>query len=91
MVALVPLVTVANTTTVPAAVVLRVLPVMLAPVVPLSCMLHTMFLLVALEGATVPESVSGVPTVASVGTFVISVTATNDGADALTLMVNSFV
>ena len=75
-----PLTMVAVTTTVPVAVGVRVLP----PVKfarPLFNV-HTMFLFVALEGTTVPDSISAVPTVAVSGTPVISVTATKAGVAA---------
>ena len=74
-----PLAMVAVTVTVPAAVVFKVLPEMVAPVLPADFTLQTMVLLVALVGATVPVSVSGVPAVAAVGTPVMFVTATNVG------------
>ena len=59
MVGVAPFVIVALTVAVPAAVVFRVLPLMVAPVVPALNTLHVMVLLVALLGATVPLSVSG--------------------------------
>jgi len=68
---------VAVTTAVPAAVALKVLPLIVAPVVPAFLTLHTIVLFVAFAGATVPVSVSGVPAVALAGTPVISVTAVN--------------
>jgi hypothetical protein len=61
MLAEAPLVTVALTVTVPAAVVVSVLPLMEAPVVPAFDTDQVMVLLVASEGATVPES-ANVPT-----------------------------
>ena len=57
MVAVSPLTIVARTVTEPAAVVLSVLPLIVAPVVPALCTVHVMFLLVALVGSTVPLSV----------------------------------
>ena len=74
MLAVLPLVMVALTVTVPAAVVLSVLPLMVAPVVPEFHTLHVIVLFVAFEGFTVPVSVSGVPAVAVVGTPVMLVT-----------------
>jgi len=65
----------AVTVTVPAAVVVRVFPLIVALVVPDDFTVHTMVLLVAFAGPTVPERVS-VPTEAVVGTPVIPVTAT---------------
>ena len=71
---------VAVTVTVPAAVVLRILPpVIVAPVVPALLTLQVMFLFVAFAGFTVPASVSGVPDVAEDGTPVILVTGTSEG------------
>jgi len=71
-----PLAIVAETVTVPAAVVLKVLPLILAPVVPALLTAHAMVWLVALEGETVPERVRGVPAVPVVGTLEIFVTGT---------------
>jgi len=62
-----PLAIVPVTVTVPAAVVLRVFPLIVAPVVPDDFTDHTMVLLVALVGATVPERVR-LPTEAVPGT-----------------------
>ena len=67
---------VAVTITVPAAFVVRVFPLMVAPVVPALFTDHTIVLLVALEGTTVPERAMGVPATPLVGTPVIPVTAT---------------
>lgn len=79
-----PFTTVARTTTVPAAVPVKVFPEMVAAA-PLTRD-HVIVLFVAFAGFTVPVSVSGVPTVAVVGTPVIEVT----GTDA-TVMVKSLV
>ena len=70
----VPFVMVANMVAVPSAVVLKMLPVMVAPVVPALCTLHVMVWLVALLGTTVPVNSNGVPAVAALGTPVMSVT-----------------
>jgi hypothetical protein len=51
--------------------------------------LHVIVLLVAVDGATVPVRVRGVPTVATLETPVMSVTGTN--AALLTVMVKSLV
>jgi hypothetical protein len=83
VVGLAPFTMVALMVAVPAAVVLRILPpVMVAPVVPAFCTLHTMVLLVAVVGTTVPVSVSGEVTVAVVGMPVMSVTATKGDAES---------
>ena len=76
MLAVLPLATVAVTVTVPPAVVLRVLPLMVAPVAPALFTDHAMVLFVALEGSTVPVRAMGVPAMPLVGTPVIFVTAT---------------
>jgi hypothetical protein len=60
--------------TVPDLVALRVLPVIVAPVLPGLMTLQTIFLFVALAGDTVPVSVSGAPNGAAFGKLVISVT-----------------
>ena len=65
---------VALTVTVPAAVAFKVLPLMVAPVVPALRTLHVIVLFVALAGVTVPVSVSGVPAVAVAGTPAMFVT-----------------
>ena len=88
MVAVAPFAMVAVTVTVPAAVVFKVLPEMVAPVAPADFTLQTMVLLVASVGATVPVSVSGVPAVAVVGTPVMPVTALKA---VLTAMLKSWV
>ena len=72
----------------PAAVVVSVLPLILAPVVPALATLHVIVLLVALEGSTIPVRVSGVPAVALVGMPVMFVTATKA---ALTVIEKSWV
>ena len=69
----VPFAMVALTVTVPAAVALRVFPLIVAE--PLTTD-QAMVLLVAVEGTTVPVSVNAVPAVAVAGTPVMSVTAT---------------
>ena len=71
-----PLTIVALTVTVPAAVVFRLLPLMVAPVFPALATDHTIVLFVALAGFTVPVRVRAVPTVPLVGTPVIPVTGT---------------
>ena len=70
---------VAVTTAVPAAVVFKTLvpAAMVAPVVPAVLTVHVMVLLVALDGATVPVRVRGVPTPPVVGMPVIPVTPTH--------------
>jgi len=70
-----PLAIVAVIVTVPAAVVLRVFPLIVAPVVPGDFTDHAMVLLVALVGVIDPERVR-LPIEAEVGTPVIPVTAT---------------
>ena len=70
-----PLAMVAVMITAPAAVVVRVFPLIVAPVVPGDFIDHMMVLSVALDGLTVPER-ARVPTEAVVGTPVIPVTAT---------------
>jgi hypothetical protein len=82
------LVIVAVTVTVPAAVVFRVLPLKEVPVPPSVLTDQVMVWFVALDGATVPVKVSGVPAVAVVGTPVIFVTGINA---AFTVMVKSLV
>ena len=67
---------VARMAAVPAAVVERVFPEMDAPVAPALTTLQVMVLLVAFAGTTVPERVSGVPTVAEAGRPEMPVTAT---------------
>ena len=62
-----PLAMVAVTVTVPVAVVFRLFPLIVAPVVPGDFTDHSMVLLVALVGATVPERVR-LPTEAVPGT-----------------------
>lgn len=69
-----PFVMVALTVTVPALVVLSVLPLILAPVPPALCTLHVMAWFVAFIGTVLPDRLSGTPTVAVVGTPVIFVT-----------------
>ena len=83
------MVIVARTTTVPAAVASSVEPVIVAPVVPPSCTLQTMVLLVALDGATVVpvRRFKDVPTVAADGTPVMPVTGTNTVSVATLLVV----
>ena len=76
MLAVLPLAMVAVTVTVPAAVVVRVFPLMVAPVVPALFTDHTIALLVALSGATIPERAMEVPAMPPVGTPVIPVTGT---------------
>ena len=88
MLAVLPLAIVAVTVTVPDAVVERVFPLMVAPVVPAFFIDHTIVLLVALEGATVPERVRGVPAVPPVGIPEILVTATKL---LVTIMAKSWV
>ena len=70
---------VACTVTVPAALAVRVFPLILAPMsleLLVIDMVQVMVLLVALEGFTVPERYKGVPAVAVVGTPVIDDTGT---------------
>jgi hypothetical protein len=67
-------------------VVFKVLPLIVAPVVPAFWTLHTIVLLVALTGVTVPLKARGVPAVAAVGTPVMLVTATN-GSITVTVQV----
>ena len=74
---------VALTVAVPAAVVLKIAPEMVAPVVPAACTLHVMVLLVAWFGTTVPVRVSGVPAAVVAGTSEMSVTGTYAGAVVL--------
>ena len=75
-----PLTIVAVIVAVPAAVVFKILPlVMLAPVVPAFSTLHTIVWLVALFGTTVPIKVRGSVAVADVGIPVISVTGICSG------------
>jgi hypothetical protein len=62
---------VAVTVTVPAAVVFRVFPLIVAPVVPALLTVHVMLLLVASMGETEPVRVRGVLAVPAVGTSVI--------------------
>jgi len=79
---------VAVTATAPDAIVVSVFPLIDAPVLPALFTDHTIVLLVASVGSTVPERVSGVPTVPLVGTPEIPVTGTKVFA---MLMVNSWV
>ena len=74
----VPLIMVAVTFTVPAAVVRKMLPLTIdAPVVPALFTLHVIDLFVALDGTTVPERGRSIPAVADEGTSVMFVTGTN--------------
>ena len=83
----VPLAIVARTVTDPAAVVLSMLPpVINAPVVPALSTLQVIAVYVALDGATVPVRIWGVPAVADKGTPVIPVTGMKP-ADILTVAV----
>jgi hypothetical protein len=81
------LVIVAVTSAVPAVVVFRVLPLKEAPVPPSALTDQVMAWFVALDGATVPVKVSGVPAVAVVGTPVIFVTGTKGRLTTFTVTV----
>ena len=80
---------VAVTVTTPGPVVFSVEPSgIVAPVVPAVLTLQTMVVLVALDGSTVPARVKDPPGVASDGTPVMFVTATNG---RLTVMIKGWV
>ena len=66
-----PLVIVAFTLTVPTAVVVKVLPLIVAPVVPALSTVHTIVLFVAFDGLTVAVNANGTPAVAVAGTSVM--------------------
>ena len=84
MLAVAPLVMLALTVAVPAAVGVSVFPLSVAiPEGAVETNDHAMVLFVALAGFTVPVSVSGVPAVAAVGTPVMPVTATNAGVTVM--------
>ena len=71
-----PLAIVAVTVTVPAAVVFKMFPMILAPVVPALLTVHAMVLLVALDGTTVPTRVMAATAVPVVGMPMMLVTGT---------------
>ena len=75
----------------PVPVVFKVLPLIVAPVVPALLTVHTIVLLVALLGVTVLLRVKGVPTVAHEGTPVMFDTATKVVLPPLTVTVKFWV
>ena len=86
--AVLPLIIVALTVTVPALGALKVFPLIVAPVFAAFTTLHVIAEFVALLGLTVPERVKFVPAVAVVGTPVMPVTGT---CAAVTVIVKSCV